>query len=98
MFIFIGEVLEGILSFFADLWLVRKVRAQNQRPENSWQKDAADLAYVEWWLTAVATGVAVLGFVLLFYVFGLSFGVSFFFTAAPAGLYCGYRWWKLARA
>lgn len=97
MFIVLGDLLEGILSFFADLWLVRNRRSRNGRPENSWKKDAADLAYVEWWLSAKVFAVAVVVFAVLFYGLGLPFGWSFWLPVAPAAVYCAYRWWRLTR-
>jgi len=98
MRVFIGGLIEGILDFLTDVWLLRKKRSLDGRPENTWKKDAADVAYLEWWLTAVACGAALLGFVVLFYVFGLSFGVSFFVPVVPATLYCVYRWITLTKA
>jgi hypothetical protein len=98
MFVFLGGLLEGILSFLTDVWLLRKHRSINERPANSWKKDAADVAYLEWWLTLVVSGLAVLGFVFLFYFIGLPFGISFFIAVVPAALYGAYRWIKLLRA
>ncbi|PTQ66950.1 hypothetical protein [Pseudomonas sp. GV071] len=95
MWVFLGGLLEAIADFVTDVWLRRRVRAKNKRPENSWQKDAAEVAYVDWVVTPAVMLAAVAGFLVLFYLFGCSFGVSLFWTLGPAGLYCAYRWFKV---
>ncbi|MGY4533313.1 hypothetical protein ACVW0Y_002443 [Pseudomonas sp. TE3786] len=98
MLLFIGELLEGILSFLADVFLLRRWRANKGRPENAWSKDAADVAYLDWWLSAKLFVLALAGFVLLFYLFGFSFAVSFFVPLVAVSLYGVYRWIALIKA
>ncbi|MDH1261340.1 hypothetical protein [Pseudomonas sp. GD03944] len=97
MRLFIGGLIEGILDFLTDLWLLRKQRNRNDRPENSWQKDATDVVILDWWLVLIATGAALLGFVVLFYIVGFSFGISFFIPTTLAALYLAYRWIRLTK-
>ncbi|MGE8359216.1 hypothetical protein [Pseudomonas sp.] len=97
MLVFLGGLIEGILDFLTDVWLLRKQRSRNGRPENSWQKDATDVAILDWWLALIATGAALLGVVVLFYIVGFSFGISFFIPVTLAALYLAYRWIRLTK-
>lgn len=91
MFGFIVELLEGILSFLADVFLLRKHRDINGRPRNRWKKDATDVAHLEWWIAPVLTALGVAAFFFMFSFLGLSFTLSFFIAVVPVALYGAYR-------
>ncbi|UCJ15531.1 hypothetical protein K5Q02_16955 [Pseudomonas sp. MM211] len=94
MLVFIGGLIEWVVDFVTDVWLVRKKRSLKNRPENTWNKAAEDVALVDG-LTTALLAFAVVVFVVIHFVVGLSLGVSLSLSIAPALLYCCYRWIKL---
>lgn len=94
MMIFIGGLIEWIVDFVTDAWLVRKRRSLNKRTDTSWRGAGADVAFLDG-LTVMLSAFAVVSFVVLNFSLELSFGFAFFVSAVPVGLYIAYRWIRL---
>lgn len=94
MMIFIGGLIEWIVDFVTDTWLVRKKRSLNKRVDHTWSGAAKDVAYLDG-LIVVLSALAVVSFVVLFFSLELSFGLSFIVSVMPVALYSGYKWFKL---
>jgi hypothetical protein len=94
MMIFIGGLIEWIVDFVTDAWLVRKRRSLNKRADDSWQGAATDVAYLNG-LMVVVSAFAVVSFFVLYFSLDLSFGLSMVVSVAPVALYSGYKWFKL---
>ena len=93
---FIGAVLEGLVDFVSDIWLLRRHRAANGRAANSWGEDAANTAVFNAWVI----GLSILSFAatsVMFFVLKLPLWLSLAPVVA-GGVYVGYRWIALARA
>ncbi len=92
----IGDLIEGIVDFVTDVWLLRRQRSVRGRQKNAWQDDAADMVVLDAWATGLglaAFAVAALMFFLL--------KLPLWLCMAPivaVGIYVGYRWIALARA
>ena len=91
------NIIEEILDVLLDVFLLRKIREQRNRPKNTWSQDAADVVYLDWWLATVLSLLAVVGFVLLFYVIGLPFWLSFGLPTLALGGYLSHRWLVLTK-
>lgn len=93
---FIGDLLEGMVSFVSDSWLLRRQRAGRNRPRNSVGKDAADIALFD--IRVIGLSILTLTVTaLMFFVLGLPVWTSLLPVAAGS-IYVGYRWTALARA
>lgn len=93
---FIGDLLEGIVDFVTDIWLLRRQRAANGRPANSWGEDAADTAVFNAWVIGLSILVLAACVIMLFVL-----KLPLWMSLAPVvagGVYVGYRWIALTRA
>ena len=63
---FIGDLLEGIVDFVTDIWVLRRQRAANGRPANSWGEDAADTAVFNAWVIGLSILALAAGSILFF--------------------------------
>lgn len=93
---FIGDLLEGIVDFVTDIWVLRRQRAANGRATNSWGEDAADTAVFNAWVIGLSILALAAGMAMLF-VLKLPLWVSLAPVVAGA-VYVGYRWIALTRA
>lgn len=93
---FIGDLLEGIVDFVTDIWVLRRQRAANGRATNSWGEDAADTAVFNAWVIGLSILALAAGMIMLF-VFKLPLWMSLAPVVAGAA-YVGYRWIALTRA
>lgn len=93
---FIGDLLEGIVDFVTDIWVLRRQRAANGRPANSWGEDAADTAVFNAWVIGLSI-LALAAGSILFFVLKLPLWLSLAPVVAGA-VYVGYRWIALTRA
>ena len=93
---FIGALLEGIVDFVTDIWVLRRQRAANGRVANSWSEDAADTAVFNAWVIGLSILALAAGSIMVF-VFKLPLWMSFGPVIA-VGVYVGYRWIALTRA
>lgn len=93
---FIGDLLEGIVDFVTDIWVLRRQRAANGRAANSWGEDAADTAVFNAWVIGLSILALAAGMIMLF-VLKLALWVSLAPVVA-GGVYVGYRWIALTRA
>jgi hypothetical protein len=93
---FIGDLLEGIVDFVTDIWVVRRKRAANGRPANSWGRDAVDTAVFDAWVIALSMLALAVGAAMMF-MFKLPLWLSLAPLAAVI-VYIGYRWVALTRA
>lgn len=92
----IGDLLEGIADFVSDAWVLRRKRAANGRPTNSWGKDAADTAVFNAWVIGLSMLALAVGAVL-FFMLKLPLWLCLLPVAAIV-VYVLYRWLALARA
>lgn len=93
---FIGTVLEAIVDFVTDVWLLRRHRAARKRPENAWEKDAADVAVLNIWMMVAGLVLMVITCIMLFV---LKLPVWLSLVPLIAGIvYFVYRWFALVRA
>lgn len=92
----IGDVLEGIATFFTDVWVLRRQRAARNRAENGWGKDATDVAFFDAWVIGLSVLTLAAAATMLFEL-KLPLWISLVPVAAVAA-YAGYRWMVLARA
>ena len=93
---FIGGLLEEIVSYVTDVWMLRRQRAVRGRPQNALEKDATDVAVFDIWafgIGAVAVGCGI----VMFFLFKLPFWICVV-PAAAGMVYVGYRWFALVRA
>lgn len=93
----IGDLIDGVVGYFTDLWVLRRQRAHRGRPANAWRTDAGDVAVLDGW-TLVVSLLAVIACVVLYAVFALPVWLSVLLPVAPTVLYFVYRWRKLLRA
>lgn len=93
---FIGDLLEGIVDFVTDIWVLRRQRAANGRSANSWGEDAADTAVFNAWVIGLSILALAAGIIMLF-VFKLPLWMCLAPVVAGA-VYVGYRWVALTRA
>lgn len=93
---FIGDLLEGIVDFVTDIWVLRRKRAANGRAANSWSEDAADTAVFNAWVIGLSILALAAGSIMVF-VLKLPLWMSFGPVVA-VGVYVGYRWIALTRA
>lgn len=93
---FIGDLLEGIVDFVTDIWVLRRQRAASGRPANSWGEDAADTAVFNAWVIGLSI-LALAAGSILFFVLKLPLWLSLAPVVA-GGVYVGYRWIALTRA
>lgn len=93
---FIGDLLEGIVDFVTDIWVLRRQRAANDRAANSWREDAADTAVFNAWVIGLSILALAVGSIMVF-VLKLPLWMSFGPVVA-VGVYVGYRWIALTRA
>lgn len=92
---FIGDLLEGIVDFVTDIWVLRRQRAANGRPANSWGEDAADTAVFNAWVIGLSILALAAGMIMLFVL-----KLPLWMSLAPVfagGVYVGYRWIALTR-
>lgn len=93
---FIVGLLEEIVSYVTDVWMLRRHRAVKGRRQNTLEKDATDVAVFDMWafgvgFVAVACGSA------MFFLLKLPLWISV--VPVVAGMvYVGYRWLALLRA
>ena len=92
----IGDLLEGIATFVADVWVLRRQRGARGRAQNGWVKDAADVAVFDAWVVGLSILALTASAVMLF-ALKLPLLISLAPLAAGA-VYVGYRWMALARA
>jgi len=93
---FIGDLLEGMVDFVTDIWVLRRQRAANGRPGNSWGEDAADTAVFNAWVIGLSILALAAGMIMLFVL-----KLPLWMSLAPVvagGVYVGYRWIALTRA
>ncbi|MFL9585242.1 hypothetical protein [Stenotrophomonas sp. AB1(2024)] len=93
---FIGELLEGIVDFVTDIWVLRRQRAANNRAQNAWGQDAADTAVFNAWVISLSVLALAAGSVM-FFMLKLPPWLSLVPVVA-GGVYVGYRWIALTRA
>ena len=93
---FIGALLEGIVDFVTDIWVLRRQRSANGRAANSWREDAADTAVFNAWVIGLSILALAAGSIMVF-VLKLPLWMSFGPVVA-VGIYVGYRWIALTRA
>jgi hypothetical protein len=93
---FIGALLEGVVDFVTDIWVLRRQRAANGRAANSWSEDAADTAVFNAWVIGLSILALAAGSIMVF-VLKLPLWMSFGPVVA-VGVYVGYRWIALTRA
>ncbi|WP_315386045.1 hypothetical protein [uncultured Stenotrophomonas sp.] len=92
----IGDVIEGIVDFVTDVWLLRRQRKVRGRKENAWKDDAADM--VVWNAWALGMGIAAVAVAaLMFFVLKLPLWLCLAPVIASIA-YAVYRWYSLARA
>lgn len=93
---FIGALLEGLVDFVTDIWVLRRQRAANGRAVNSWGEDAADAAVFNAWVIGLSVLALAAGSVMSFML-----KLPLWLSLAPVvagGVYVGYRWVALTRA
>lgn len=91
----IGDVIEGVVDFFTDVWLLRRHRAVRGRPENALGKDATNMVVFNFW-TGLASLAAMALFALMFFLLKLPLVVSLVPVVAGVA-YVVYRWYALVR-
>jgi hypothetical protein len=92
----IGDLLEGIAGFIADVWVLRRHRAAKGRAENSWGRDATDIVVFDAWVIGLSI-LTLAATVVMLFVFKLPLWISLAPVVVGA-VYVGYRWIALARA
>lgn len=93
---FIGELLEGIVSYVTDVWMLRRHRAVRGRPENALSKDATDVVLFDAWVLWVSI-LAMAGTLVMLFLLKLPFWICMAPLVA-GGVYVGFRWMALVRA
>ncbi|MGH8036907.1 MAG: hypothetical protein ACREPD_04115 [Stenotrophomonas sp.] len=92
----IGDLLEGVVDFVTDIWVVRRKRAANGRPANSWGRDAADTVVFDAWVIGLSMLALTIGALMMFML-----KLPLWLSLAPLAaviVYTCYRWIALTRA
>lgn len=92
----LGGLIEGIVDFVTDIWLLRRQRSGRNRPANSLGRDATDAALFDVWALLLSM-LAFVCFAVMFFVVKLPLWISLLPVAA-AVVYLVYRWFALVRA
>ncbi len=92
----IGDLVEGMVGFVTDIWVLRRQRAARERTQNAWRKDAADVAVFDVWVIGLSI-VTLAATALMVVVFKLPLWISLAPVVVGA-VYVVYRWLALARA
>jgi len=92
----IGDLVEGMVGFVTDIWVLRRQRAARERTQNAWGKDAADVAVFDVWVIGLSI-VTLAATALMVVVFKLPLWISLAPVVVGA-VYVVYRWLALARA
>ena len=92
----LGGLIEGIVDFVTDIWVLRRQRSGRNRPANSLGKDAADTALFDVWALLLSM-LAFVCFSVLFFVLKLPLWISLV-PVLGAVVYLVYRWFALVRA
>lgn len=92
----LGGLIEGIVDFATDIWVLRRQRSGRSRPANSLGKDVADTALFDVWALLLSM-LAFVCFAVLFFVLKLPLWIGLLPVAA-AVVYLVYRWFALVRA
>ena len=92
----LGGLIEGIVDFVTDIWVLRRQRSGRNRRENSLGKDAADIALFNVW-AMVLSFLAFTCFAVMFFAANLPLWISLLPVVAVIA-YLVYRWLALVRA
>lgn len=92
----LGGLIEGVVDFVTDIWVLRRQRSGRNRSTNSLGKDVADTALFDVWALLLSL-LAFACFAVMFLVAELPLWVSLLPVAA-AVVYLIYRWLALVRA
>ena len=92
----LGGLIEGIVDFVTDIWVLRRQRSGRSRPANSLGKDAADTALFDVWALLLSM-LAFVCFAVLLFVLKLPLWISLL-PVVGAVVYLVYRWFALVRA
>lgn len=92
----LGGLIEGVVDFVTDIWVLRRQRSARNRPASSLGRDAADTALFNAWALLLSV-LAFACFVAMFFVAELPLWISLLPVAAAVA-YLVYRWFALVRA
>ena len=92
----LGGLIEGVVDFVTDIWVLRRQRSGGNRSTNSLGKDAADIALFDVWALLLSL-LAFACFAVMFFVVELPLWISLLPVAA-AVVFLVYRWFALVRA
>ena len=92
----LGGLIEGVVEFVTDIWVLRRQRSGRNLPTKSLGRDAADVVLFDIW----ALLLSILGFACfaaMFFAAELPLWISLL-PAAAVVIYLLYRWFALVRA
>ena len=92
----LGGLIEGVVDFVTDIWVLRRQRSGRNRPANSLGRDATDIALFDVWAWLLSI-LAFSSFAAMFFAFELPLWISLAPVAAVV-VYLAYRWFALVRA
>ncbi|MEG1679613.1 MAG: hypothetical protein RR326_05925 [Stenotrophomonas sp.] len=92
----LGGLIEAVVDFVTDIWVLRRQRSGRNLPGKSLGKDAADVALFNVWAMLLSL-LAFACFAAMFFAAELPLWISLLPVAA-AITYLVYRWFALVRA
>ena len=92
----LGGLIEGVVDFVTDIWVLRRHRSGRDRPANSLERDVTDIALFDVWAWLLSI-LAFSCFAVMFIAFELPLWISLAPVAAVV-VYLAYRWFALVRA
>ncbi|MEG1681647.1 MAG: hypothetical protein RR326_16235, partial [Stenotrophomonas sp.] len=86
----LGGLIEGVVDFVTDIWVLRRQRSGRNRTTNSLGRDAADTALFDVWALLLSL-LAFACFAVMFFVAELLLWISLLPVAAAVA-YLVHRW------